>query len=226
MSAGNGTAGDPSAAGAGGETMGGTTGSGGEESGTETQCQPMDPNRTPPYTPVYRIPLRVHRTRSTLSDEDLCGVLEEINEIWWKQAAICFEIHTVNDDETLSEGMDLWFEETTPFPNGIDANGVYSSPHEIYSLDQPSLASAPNPVTYFAGRTGAHELGHGLSLQHQNCGSECDDLLMTSGRQGYEIATGSPADTNEQANARERAASGFALDDTGPTVCGPPVVGR
>jgi hypothetical protein len=211
--------------GAGGES-GGSGGDGGfdvADSGPLIDaCPAMASDGTPPYTPVYRVPLRVHVTRSELSREDLCGTLEEVNEIWWTQAGVCFEIEIVDDDETADTGMDLWFERSAPFPNGVEANGVYSGPHEIYSLDEPSLNTAPNPTEYRPARTAAHELGHGLGLNHQNCGAACNDLLMTSGRRGFALATGSPASTDEHARARDRATD-YALSDTEPTVCGAPV---
>jgi hypothetical protein len=168
---------------------------------------------------VYRVPLRVHTTRSDLEREALCGTLEEVNEIWWTQAGVCFEIEVVGDDEVAGAGMDLWFERSAPFPNGVEANGVYSGPHEIYSLDEPSLNTAPNPTQFLPARTAAHELGHGLGLNHQNCGAACNDLLMTSGRRGFALVTGSPASRDEHARARDRAMS-YALNDTAPTVCG------
>jgi len=185
-------------------------------------CAAMPSDRTPPYAPVYRVPLRVHTTRSDLSREDLCGTLEEVNEIWWTQAGVCFEIEIVGDDEIADTGMDLWFERSSPFPNGVDANGVYSGPHEIYSLDVPNLNAAPNPVQHLPARTAAHELGHGIGLNHQNCGTACNDLLMTSGRRGFALVTGSPASADEHARARDRATD-YALSDTEPTVCGAPI---
>lgn len=189
---------------------------------TSGACAAMPSDRTPPYTPVYRVPLRVHTTRSDLSRKDLCGVLEEVNEIWWKQTAVCFEIEIVGNDEIAKTGMDLWFERSSPFPNGVEANGVYASPHEIYSLDEPSLNTAPNPTQYRSARTAAHEIGHGLGLNHQNCGAACNDLLMTSGRRGFALVTGSPASMDERARARTRA-NNYALSSTVPSVCGAPV---
>jgi hypothetical protein len=219
-----GASGEGGASGASGEGgMGGDGGmmmTGGAGGGPMSDaCGAMPSDRTPPYMPVYRVPLRVHTTRSDLEREDLCGTLEEVNEIWWAQAGVCFEIEIVSDDEIADTGMDLWFERSAPFPNGVDANGVYSGAHEIYSLDEPSLNTAPNPVQRLPARTAAHELGHGLGLQHQNCGTACNDLLMTSGRRGFALVTGSPASTDELARARDRATD-YALDDTAPTVCG------
>jgi hypothetical protein len=185
-------------------------------------CAALPSDATPPYSPVYRVPLRVHTTRSDLERDDLCGSLEEVNEIWWTQAGVCFEIEIVDHDEIAETGMDLWFERSSPFPNGTQANGVYAGPHEIYSLDEPNLNPAPNPVRYLNARTAAHELGHGLGLDHQNCGTACNDLLMTSGRRGFALVTGSPANRDEHARARDRAPS-LALNDTTPTVCSAPV---
>lgn len=150
-------------------------------------------------------------------------MLEEVNQIWWSQAAICFEVEAIRTDAAASVGLDLWFERSSPFPNGVDANGVYGGPHEIYSLDRPSLASAPNPVTNLPARTAAHELGHALNLSHQDCGTACDDLLMRSGRRGFQVATGAPASVDERARARARATS-LALNDTAPNVCSPPKI--
>lgn len=217
----SGASGEGGASGASGE--GGSGGDGGMTGGTggptSDACGAMPSDRTPPYMPVYRVPLRVHTTRSDLAREDLCGTLEEVNEIWWTQAGVCFEIEIVGDDEVAETGMDLWFERSSPFPNGVEANGVYAGAHEIYSLDEPSLNTAPNPTQYLPARTAAHELGHGLGLDHQNCGAACNDLLMTSGRRGFALVTGSPASTDEHARARDRATD-YALSDTAPTVCG------
>lgn len=223
-----GTSGAGGSGGASGEDAdSGVSGAGGDSGAADAGpmsdgCGAMPSGRTPPYTPVYRVPLRVHTTRSDLAREDLCGTLEEVNEIWWTQAAVCFEIEIVADDEIADTGMDLWFERSAPFPNGVEANGVYSGPHEIYSLDEPSLNTAPNPTQFLPARTAAHELGHGLGLSHQNCGAACNDLLMTSGRRGFALVTGSPASTDEHARARDQATD-YALNDTAPTVCGAPV---
>ena len=89
----------------------------------------------------------------------------------------------------------------------------------IFTLDYPSLEAAPNPVEHPTARTAAHEMGHGLGLGHQNCGEACEDLLMTSGRLGYQLVTGAPASVDEQATARDHAAS-VALSDAAPLHCG------
>jgi hypothetical protein len=156
--------------------------------------------------------------------------LENSNEIWSKQAAICFEIEAVKTDPPAATGLDFFFERQTPFPNGVTANGVYSGAHTIYGLDRPNLASVKTPARDPAARTASHELGHGLSLQHQNpdqemnClfrGTECDELLMRSGHRGFQITAGSPANVNEQMNARTRAAT-LALPQSAAIVCAPP----
>lgn len=169
----------------------------------------------PGATPVYRIPLRIHLGSSTLAGDALAAILDEVNFIWHSQAGICFEIETVDDEQLASEGFDFWYR--TSDPSGV--NGMYSGPHEIFSLDDPSLGSAPNPVMHDAARTTAHELGHGLNLGHNNCGSDCYDFLMSSGRLGWQLEA-AEVDT-ARARARTR-----ALADTTPTACAPPNVHR
>ena len=95
---------------------------------------------------------------------------------------------------------------------------MYSGPHNIWTLDQPSLGSAPNPVMINASRTAAHELGHALSLNHTNCGSACDDALMASGKKGYKL------EDWEVEQARGRAEQ-KALADLEPLGCSPPMIG-
>jgi len=124
-------------------------------------------------------------------------VLEEVNRIWWQQAGVCFDVEVVSHDEVSMTQLDLWFESRAPFPNGVDANGVYGGAHEIYSLDEPSLQLTRYPVARPAARTAAHELGHALGLRHQNCGSACDELLMRSGTTGFALVSDSPADVDE-----------------------------
>ena len=61
----------------------------------------------PPFSTVYRIALRVHRGDSALTDDELSAVLDEMNWIWWSQAAICFEIEVVSDEQTMQDRFRL-----------------------------------------------------------------------------------------------------------------------
>jgi hypothetical protein len=109
-----------------------------------------------------------------------------------------------------------------------DPNGYYSGDHDIWSRDHPSLGAAPNPVQLPTARTTAHELGHGLGLDHQDFGNacpdgtgnlDCNDLLMRSGRRGFFLSD------VEIERARE-VAQRKALTDTTPLGCGPLVINR
>ena len=175
-----------------------------------------------PFEEKIRIPLRIHTTRSRLSRDELCSILGEINTIWWDQAGICFEMQILDHDRRNNAGLDMWYERSTPFPNGVTANGVFAGLHEIFTLDTPRLNSAPNPAENFGARTGAHELGHALNLSHQNCGTACNDLLMRSGRQGFKLLPNSPADTNELTRARNAASQRRLRLPGSDQVCAPP----
>jgi hypothetical protein len=156
-----------------------------------------------PFTPAFRIPLRVHRGDSGLSGAQLASVLEEMNEIWWKQAAVCFEIEIVKNDEPRRDGFDLWFHRSKLGCN-TTANGVYCGDHDVHSLDAPSLGRADDAewnVRLMPARTAAHELGHGLNLQHYNGFDDSNDSLMSSGRQGFKLHA------RELETARKRAQS-------------------
>jgi hypothetical protein len=147
--------------------------------------------KPPALTPAFHIPLRVHRGDSGLSGRLLASVLEEVNEIWWSQAALCFEVEIVRDDQPRSDGFDLWFHRSKLGCN-TTANGVYCGDHDIHSLDAPSLGRASDPawnVRQLPARTAAHELGHGLSLPHFNDQPDSNDSLMSSGRQGFKLHT-------------------------------------
>jgi hypothetical protein len=173
----------------------------------------------PPLTPVYRIPLRVHRGNSALDDPTLLAVLDEMTWIWWSQAAVCFEIEIVDDDQTMQDGFDFWFHRTE-IPCSPGANGVYCGDHDIHSLDRPSLGAADNDewdTERNPSRTSAHELGHGLSLNHYNGFADSNDSLMSSGRQGFKLHEA------EITAARNRARS-KALDDLTPLYCSPPAL--
>jgi hypothetical protein len=207
-----GGAGVTSSGGAGGDT---TTGGTGGIAGTGGAAP------EPPYTPVYRISVRVHIGQSTLPRDELRGALEEANQIWLAQAGICFEFHTVLDDVTQSTGFDLWFVPVVPSDPSV--NGIYMGDHDIWSRDYPNLGSAPNPVTYPAARTSAHEIGHGLRLNHYNDYADSFDHLMSSGRLGFKVSNPNLAGVYEIDVARARAQQ-KALADTTPLSCGAPVI--
>jgi len=164
----------------------------------------------PPYVPVYRIPLRVHLGKSSLSPSQFKEILAEINHIWWSQAGICFEIEAVNRDEPLKKGVDIWF---VPVMKEYPAsNGYYNGDHEIYVRDAPILGSASHPAHSSASRTAAHELGHVLGLHHRQ---DSDDNLMRSKTFGWLL------NVYEIRNARKAAAQ-KALPDKSPRHCGTP----
>jgi hypothetical protein len=170
----------------------------------------------PPLTPVYRIALRVHRGNSALDDQTLLAVLDEMNWIWWSQAAVCFEIEVVDGDQTIATGFDIWFHERE-IPCSPGANGVYCGDHDIHTLDRPSLGAADNAewdTERNPSRTSAHELGHGLNLDHYNGFADSNDSLMSSGRQGFKLHDA------EIQTARTRART-KGLADTTPLHCTP-----
>ncbi len=173
----------------------------------------------PPTTPVHRIELRIHRQNSNLTDTQLFDVLDEMNWIWWSQAAVCFEIHTVTNDQTMNTGFDMWFHANV-IPCAPGSNGVYCGDHDIHTLDQPSLGRVNDPAwdTMFnASRTSGHELGHGLTLNHYNGFADSNDSLMSSGRQGFKLHQFEIDDARRRARQK-------ALPDDVPLFCAPPNV--
>ena len=209
-----GAAGDPGAGGAGGDPGAGGAGGldGGGAGGDPGSGGGGGNGQQPPFTPVYRIALRVHIGQSQLlQNGELLEVLEEINWIWWSQAGICFEVETVDHDQTMSSGFDFWFRPVS----GV--NGYYSGDHDIHTKDYPSLSPSPNPTDHPAARTAAHELGHGLTLGHYNGYPDSSSSLMSSGTRGWALH-----DFEIQA-ARGRAAQ-KALSDTTPLYCGAPQI--
>ena len=169
----------------------------------------------PGQTPVYRIKLRVHNGQTTLPAAELRKSLEEMNFIWWSQAGVCFEITTTRDNARAREGFDIWFVSEVPDPPGV--NGIYKGDHDIWSRDYPNLMPAPHPVAQRAARTGAHELGHGLTLRHYNGYPESPDSLMSSGTLGWRLH-------DFQIQAARARAQQKADPDTTPTNCTAPQV--
>lgn len=218
-------------AGTGGASAGGSRNStGGAPGGGGAPGTGGTPSGTPPYSPVYRIPLRVHTGQSNLTNAELGPILAELNSIWLSQAGICFEVEVTKDETNQTVGFDFRYV-SGPIPDAPTANGLTEGPHAIWSIDHPNLGTAPNPVQNPAARTTAHELGHALGLDHENqppstdCATpcycvtlnlNCDDFLMRSGRKGFFLSE------PEIQISRTRAAQ-RALADTTPTVCGAPV---
>ncbi|MGC1454699.1 MAG: hypothetical protein WA946_05880 [Nitrospirota bacterium] len=160
--------------------------------------------------PIYRIPLRVHVGESGRSPEDFRAIIGEINNIWLPQAGICFEMQIVQDDKLIDQGMDIWF--LPVLPGGSSLNGYFRDAHNIRVRDTPVLGQAPHPAHHPAARTAAHELGHGLSLQHRQ---DSDDNLMRSKTFGWQL------NLREVLKARS-AAQEKALKDTAPRKCSEP----
>lgn len=185
------------------------------------RCDRINPNIRPAEFPVLRIPLAVHVGGSGARDQTVCGILEEINEIWFDLAGICFEM-TV-DRRFINRGnpqqdrraekrrgiLNFWIlSRGGLFPVAQNANGVFlGRVDEAYTVLNPGLSNVGVRArsNFAAARTGAHELGHALNLNHQNCGAPCANLLMTSGRRGFGLITGTPANTNEIRRARNAA---------------------
>jgi hypothetical protein len=132
-----------------------------------------------PHQPVFHIPLRVHLGNSDRAPKKWLPILDEINFIWFSQAGICFEMHTVSHDEELENGLDLWFESTIP-----NWNGYFTDIHDMHVRDDPDLRPAQHPAGSSAARTAAHELGHALSLGHKQ---NSDDNLMRSKTYGWQL---------------------------------------
>ena len=169
-----------------------------------------------PFDRTYRIPLRVHRGDSGLAMPALASILEEVNAIWLRQAAVCFEVEVVTNDARRSDGFDLWFHRARLGCNSR-GNGVYCGDHDMHVLDRPSLNPANTPqwdTRQDAARTAAHELGHALTLEHYNGRPDSNDSLMSSGRQGFKLGTA------EITAARRRAAQ-KALPDGTVRTCAP-----
>lgn len=175
---------------------------------SSAEATPEEASLTPGLEPVYRINLRVHLANSGRAPEEFGPIFREINKIWYTQAGICFEIHTVYHDAPLDDGLDMWF---SPYIGGY--NGYYDGEF-IHMSDDPVLALAENPARSSAARTAAHELGHALDLRHRQ---DSDDNLMRSRTYGWQL------NDQEISTARETAAE-IAIEDTAPLNCGSPKI--
>ena len=175
-----------------------------DDAGSDDDGPPTDL----PYDPLYRIAVRVHVGESTMSDDTLLDVLSEMNFIWRSQAAVCFEFEVVEHDTVMTDGFDMWFKPEIGAPNGY-----YTSDHDIAVRDVPNLSSAPNPAMNAAARTAAHELGHGLTLEHDQ---NSDDYLMRSGTYGWQLP-------QYQLDASRNRAAVKALADTTLPDCDEPI---
>ena len=166
----------------------------------------------PPYLPIYRIPLRIHIGKSEREVSEYRNILNEINDIWWSQAGICFEMDVVKHDRPLGRGIDVWF--MPDLKEFGDDNGYFRGDHEIYVRDTPILGPSEHPAHSPTARTTAHELGHALGLHH---GQDSDDNLMRSKTYGWHLS-------KDEIKTTRKAATAKALQDTSPLRCGAPVI--
>jgi hypothetical protein len=184
--------------------------------------------------PVYRIALRVHTSRSELTDAELEPILAEMNTIWLAQAGICFEIEVTDSEDNRMDGFDFRYT-SGQIPGASGSNGVFQNPRSIWSIDHPRLNDVSMPVMHPTARTTAHELGHALGLAHENpppssdcsrpchcveLGDECDEYLMRSGTKGFFLSE------PEIETARDRAERVAITDQGAAEQCGMPVFMR
>lgn len=167
-------------------------------------------NETPPYVPVYRIPLRVHVGNSGRSPSQFVMIFDEMNSIWWAQAGICFEIEAVTYDEPLVNGADIWF--VPVLKEYSSSNGYYIGENEIYVRDPPILGFASRPAQSSAARTAAHETSHVFGLHHRQ---DSDDNLMRAKTFGWQL-------NEDEIRSARAVAARKALRDLSLLRCGTP----
>ena len=163
--------------------------------------------------PVYRIPVRVHVGASSLTLDEVLTYLREVNAIWDRQAAICFEFEVVRHNRIEGDGFDIFFKpELEALPGYEVVSGLHQGDHDIQVRDVPDLYNVPPAMVTKGARTTAHELGHALGLQHDE---RSDAFLMRSGHQGIQLQP------HEIRIARSRAAL-KTLSVTTRSTCQPP----
>ncbi len=133
---------------------------------------------------VYRIDVQVHTAHTGMNREKLGLVLAEAQQIWTTQAAICFEFRAVVHDDDAAIGFDLWY--LPEIPDAPDVNGTIDG-RRSFVRDHPVLGPANRPAMEPAARTTAHELGHGLTLDHYEDPSDLAESLMASRKAGFAL---------------------------------------
>lgn len=170
---------------------------------------------------VLVLPVSVHlmrsqaheRLQSTLTEEEVRAIFEEVNKIW-AQAGIRFEVDAIAPLQANDPPSKRWFVRDrnwvkSAIPSGgfrskavdvcfvkdMGPNGFfYGEP--VVVCEKPDFTKvkggAKNPVA----RVAAHELGHVLGLQHRQDHTN----LMASARNGFSL------NNQEIKDARKRAA--------------------
>lgn len=169
---------------------------------------------------LLTLPVRVHlmrsqmhdRLRTTLNDEAVRKVFEEVNAIW-AQAGIRFELEAIAPLQALDLPAKRWFVRdrewvkatipTSSFsPDAIDVcfvkdmgpNGFfYGEP--VVVCENPDYTKVKNGAKNPVARVAAHEFGHVLGLQHRQDHTN----LMASARNGFSL------NNQEIKDARKRA---------------------